>query len=548
MHASFKMKLSLTAFAFFIFYIQLANSQCIFQKTYGGPVLDWCNNIKQMPDSGYLMICSNKDTISGQEDINLIRTTQDGDTIWTRSYGGSTNNDAGNNAFVSADGGFIISGTTECFGAGGKDICLIKTDLTGSISWAKTYGGPNVDYCSGMQPCIDGGYIICGATSSFGVLMEDAYLIRTDSIGDTLWTRTYGSAATDIANAVVQTPDSGFIVVGNSNVSGSIDIFLIKTNAQGDVLWSKSYGGPSNDDANAIIVLPDGYCIAGSTNSFGAGAMDGYLIRTDLLGDTLWSKTFGTNDSDAFNAIHITSDSGFIMTGFANKINNVNDDILICKTNSLGQLEWKQIIGGSTVARDVGQTITQTFDGGYLVSGYSQSFGGGTDIILIKADVNGYAGCNHHNYPIITNSPATVHNNLILQESSGTIIGSPAFQVGHASIAEHTLCITTGINHLENDAQIETTVMPNPFSVSTVINIKSPDKNNKIILILTDLSGAEVRRVLINTMSQTDQQHSTFNFEKGSLLAGMYIYSVYAVTPEKNVADAFLGSGKLIVE
>jgi hypothetical protein len=208
-------------------------------------------------------------------------------TSWWRTYGG-TNSDYGCSVQPTADGGYIVAGSTASFGAGNGDVYLIKTDASGDTLWTRTYGGTSDDYGWSVQLTSDGGYIIAGYSSSFGAGDYDVYLIRTSPSGDSLWTRTYGGTSLDKGYSVQQTSDGGYIVVGytKSYGAGDVDAYLVKTDSSGDALWTRTYGGTNSDNGHSVQQTSDGgYIIAGQTRSFGAGSLDVYLIKTDANGN-----------------------------------------------------------------------------------------------------------------------------------------------------------------------------------------------------------------------------------------------------------------------
>ena len=157
--------------------------------------------------------------------------------------------------------------------------------------WSRTYGdgGSEADYSRSVQQTTDGGYIVAGDTWSFGAGGYDVLLIKTNSTGDTLWSRTYGGSSNDEGYSVQQTTDGGYIVAGctNSFGAGIYDVYLIKTNSTGDIVWTRTYGGTKWDEGFSVQQIPGGYIVAGGTNSFGAGDWDVYLIKTNSIGGTL---------------------------------------------------------------------------------------------------------------------------------------------------------------------------------------------------------------------------------------------------------------------
>ncbi|MBI4723126.1 MAG: hypothetical protein HY769_09080, partial [Candidatus Stahlbacteria bacterium] len=166
-----------------------------------------------------------------------------GDTLWTRTFGGTVD-DWGCSVQECEGGGFIIAGETNSFGAGG-DVYLIRTNERGNTLWTKTFGGTNYDEGWSVQECAGGGFIIAGKTGSFGAGDDaDVYLIRTDAAGDTLWTKTYGGTDYDCSYSVQECAGGGFIIAGGTIPffgAGAYDVYLIRTNEQGDTLWTRTF-------------------------------------------------------------------------------------------------------------------------------------------------------------------------------------------------------------------------------------------------------------------------------------------------------------------
>jgi hypothetical protein len=360
-------------------------------KTYGGTNEDFSRSVQQTSDGGYIIGGSTTSFGAGGADVWLIKTNLYGDTLWTRTYGG-TNHDLGNSVQQTADRGYIIAGETWSFGAGNDDVYLIKTDSIGDTLWTRTYGGTSNDLGNSVRQTTDGGYIIAGNTESYGAY-TDVYLIKTNAYGDTLWTRTYGGTSSNDGKSVQETIDGGYIVTGRtlSFGAGSWDVWLIKTNVSGDTLWTRTYGGTNWDEGWFIQQTQDGgYIIAGLTFSYGAGNEDVYLIKTDSIGDTIWTKTYGGVNGDAGYSVQQTADSGYIIVGYTDSFGAGSFDFYVIKTNSFGDTLWTRTYGGMN--GDWGNSVRETSDGGYIIAGFTTSFGAGNgDVYLIKTDANGNA-------------------------------------------------------------------------------------------------------------------------------------------------------------
>jgi uncharacterized delta-60 repeat protein len=362
----------------------------LWTRTYGGSGYDWAYSIRQTSDGGYIVAGVTNSFGAGSYDFYVVKTNSQGDTLWTHTYGGS-NHDWACSVQQTADGGYIVAGYTHSFGAGYSDFFLVKTNSQGDTLWTRTYGGSDYDNAYSVQQTADGGYIVAGFTDSFGAGRSDVYLVKTNSQGDTLWTRTYGGSASDGAWSGRQTPDGGYIVAGTtySFGAGNYDLYVVKTNSQGDTLWTRTYGGGSGDEALSVQRTADGgYIVAGYTESFGAGLYDFYLVKTDSLGDTLWTRTYGGSSWEYAYSVQQTTDSGYVMAGYTYSFGAGWNDLYLVKTNSHGGILWTRTYGGSTW--DEAQSVQQTSDGGYIVAGYTESFGAGSrDFYLVKTGPDG---------------------------------------------------------------------------------------------------------------------------------------------------------------
>ena len=314
------------------------------------------------------------------------------DTIWTKTFGGS-NIDVGYYVETTSDGGFIITGYTRSYGTmSGRNVLLIKTDSFGNAQWIKAYGGNNDDEGNSVQQTSDGGFIICGYTKSYGAGGNDVFLVKTDSLGNELWNKVFGGASDEEGYSVLQTNDGGFLIAGatSSFGAGSRDIWLVKTDANGNLSWTKTIGGGSSDGARQINFTNDGgYIITGWTFSYGPGAVGNvWLVKTDSLGNMSWNKFFGGNDVDRGLSVQQTTDGGYVLTGYTALSSSTLDEMLLIKTDSIGNLQWQRTFGGS--GRDYGNFVKQTFDNGFIVTGYTLSYGaGGDDLWIVRTDESG---------------------------------------------------------------------------------------------------------------------------------------------------------------
>jgi hypothetical protein len=386
---------SIVTVIFVLLLVCFARAQSTWIRTYGGMNDDEGWFVQQTTDGGYIITgatYSFGDTSNG--DVYLIKTNSSGDTIWTRTYGGA-GMDGGYCVRQTTDGGYIITGYTYSFNDTALgDVYLIKTNAFGDTIWTRSYGGTSYDKGYSVRQTSDSGYIVAGYTWSFGAGEQDVYLIKTNASGDTLWTRTYGGKGIDGGYCVQQTTDGGYIITGNTHSfgAGNYDVWLIKTDASGDTLWTKTYGGTSEDDGYCVQQTTDGgYIITGMTKSFGAGNADVYLIKTNASGDTLWTRTYGGTNYDQGNSVQQTPDSGYIIAGYTWSFGAGNQEVYLIKTDASGDTLWTRTYGGA--GNSLANSVQRTADGGYIIAGTTDDFGpSNADVYLIKTDSNGNAG------------------------------------------------------------------------------------------------------------------------------------------------------------
>jgi hypothetical protein len=380
-------------------------AQVTFERTYGGAGEDYGHTVVPA-GTGYLLSGYTYSFGSGAADAYLVRTDSLGETLWTRVYG-SDADDWSFRAIPTADSGCAVVGHSVI--AGSKDVSLLKTAANGDSLWARTYGGGADDIGYAVAQCPDSGFIVVGTTCSFGAGQGDVYLVRTTALGDTLWTRTYGGASEEQGNAVVPTADSGFIVCAwtRSFGAGAGDVYLVKTDACGDTLWTRRYGGTGNDYCHAIRpTLDGGYVMAGVTFSYGAAQGDFYLIRTDANGDTLWTRTYGTAAAYLGHTVDLTADGGFALTGVTRSFGAGAYDAWLIRTDSLGDTLWTRTFGG--VGEERAFSVMATADGGFALGGWTASSGaGGADAWLVKTDSAGRAAIAEPTEPPVLTTTRT---------------------------------------------------------------------------------------------------------------------------------------------
>lgn len=357
-------------------------SQITFERAYGGQDSYTCYSVEQTSDGGYLAVGDIKHMANNDYDVYLMKTDAYGDTLWTQTYGDSEKNQKGIDIQLTSDGGCVIVGKT----GNGSDYktLLIKTDAVGDTLWTRVYTCvDSIGYFSkSLQQTSDGGYIIAGYTINPGYTM-DVFLIKTNSSGDFLWTQIFDKNENDIGNSVKQLSDGGYVIVGNTDNM----MFLIKTDAVGDTLWTRTYGDAVSREGKDIQLTSDGgYIICGEVTDESTYTKDVYLIKTDDSGQVLWTQSYGDIYDNIGNSVKQTSDGGFIIAGYT--LNYPIIDINLIKTDVLGDTLWTRSYGGENM--EFGYSVQQTADEGYIIGGYSNNQSTSRDeVYLLKTDENG---------------------------------------------------------------------------------------------------------------------------------------------------------------
>jgi len=355
-------------------------------RTFGGPGHEVGGPIQETKDGGYVLTGMTESYGAGNGDVWLLKTDSNGTKLWDLAFGG-TGIDVGESVREMEDGGYIISGYTTSYGAGGKDVWLINTDPEGKSEWNRTLGGRGDDVGSSVLEAKGGGYIILGCTNSYGIGKGDVWLAKVDSKGAEEWNRTFGGPDDDEGMAIVETKDGGYAIVGRtySYGSGAYDAWFIKTDSDGIKEWDQTFGGVGKDCGCSVQEIDDGYIVTGFTNSYGAGDFDVWLVKVDPKGKEEWNRTFGTPVGDFGNSIQETEDGGYIIAGCISSEGTraSPDDALLIKIDPDGNEMWQKIFGGDEIQSGI--SVLQTSDGDYIISGFSNRRGaGGFDFWMAK--------------------------------------------------------------------------------------------------------------------------------------------------------------------
>jgi hypothetical protein len=500
-------------FSFISVFILLMNTQLsgqiTFQKTYGGILADYGSDVQQTTDGGYIISGFTKSFGSGNFNMYLIKTNTTGDVLWTKVFGNALDERI-KSVIQTADGGYAFTGFNN------YDTYVTKTNANGVVEWMKTFGFTSSSGGNSIQQTFDGGFVVTGSSTNSGS-NHDVNLIKLDSAGNLLWNKSYGGIFADQATCVRQTMDNGLILAG-SYTRGYLnyDMYLIKTDSLGDTLWTKSYGGNNHDIGYSVLQTDDGrYLFAGSSLSFGSAPF--YLIMVDSLGIPVWSKSYSgiflNNPGTQFLSIEKTNDGGYVLITECCSSN----ELYLIKIDSMGTTLWTKQYGGlNTEYIGSGHPTT---DGGFILTGTTNSFGAGNyDVYLVKTDSIGNSGCNQTAMTNVATIPSTQLINNITLISTPSIIDTSIFYPEASGSTVTNICSTVGIQSPIHNQQNETVVYPNPSNGNFIIEF--PETILRGNVVVYSLIGELIFEKAILNATQLEVQVATIS-------SGFYFLKVF---------------------
>jgi len=498
----------------------ITKAQINFQKTYSmgssGFSVSLCG--QQTIDGGFVIggvVVA--DTNNWNQYLHLIKT--DGNGIITqektfKTYGGNFSNH-----FMqqTSDGGYVISNYNY----------ILKTDASFNIQWSKEYAnGSFGEYGTTIHQTLDGGYIVSSDVHESGSM--DFSLTKLDANGIVQWTKITTQTSTDYRNielATQQTIDGGYIICGFNYTAtgGQKDICIVKRDATGGILWSETIGGTSDDEGFDIIQTSTGeYIVTGATKSFGAGQVDIFLMKLSSIGNIIWAKTYGGTGDDYANQVKKTNDGGFVIAGYTESFGN-GGDVLLIKTDSTGNILWSKTYGSSNEegqgGTDVGLSLAKTNNDGYFVTSFTTN----TDFTfansyVIRTDSIGNSGCVNYqnNVSLTTLTPFFVINLLTLTETAIILLNN--ITVADTVITLKTIdCFASSVNEIISTDDIN--IFPNPSNGQFTINEKGQRTMDK--LEIYNLLGEKIYTATNN------KQQKTYDIDISNSPKGFYFVKIF---------------------
>jgi len=377
-------------FLFSFFLSVISYSQPVFfEKWWGGASYDYGRSVRQLSDSNIYVFGFSDAGPNGGFDYALNKLDKHGNLKWTKYYGDSLD-DNGFCMNTTSDGNFIVTGESYS-GVSDIDILVCKIDTAGILLWSKKYGTPfSNESARSIIQTSDGGYALCGfKTDSSG--SNDCYVVRTDSAGDTLWTKMIGGTDNEYATAIHETAGGNLFVSADTKSFGAggydVELFLLDP-ANGSVLWDHYYGDSLNNGSQGTSASWDGNILCwGETEIFQYSPFDFYIEKLDTLGHSIWKKVFGglPYKSDAAFSLCETADKSLVFAGYSNSYTTGPLDLVVFKTDSAGDLKWIRTYGDAGI--DIGYEIIASHNNGFLIAGITDK--GAPDYYLLHLDTMG---------------------------------------------------------------------------------------------------------------------------------------------------------------
>lgn len=422
----------------FVLFSSSVFSQSQFARTAGGSSADRPLCVIETADGGYMIAGGTNSFGAGGQDVLLAKFGAYGNLEWTRTVGGPLE-DWARSLAQSSDGGYVVGGYTQSYGAGQRDFFIAKFDSSSALEWAKTLGGPEDDRAYSVIHTADGGYAMGGWTRSFsgGPGSEDMLIAKFDASGSHEWTRTLGTPlAGELGYALIQKGDGGYVMTAWADVEeGHMDDLVAELDATGDLESARILGIRNTGYILPLIQTSDGgYAVTGGYR----GSI--VLAKLDSVWNYQWTRGIGGDEGGIIYALIESEDGGYAVAGATSKFGSWGVDLFLAKFDRSGNCEWARVWGGEN--DDDARALIQTADRGYFVAGTTRSFAPGSmDALVTKIDYVGNSCVGDFVTPSVdTLSFSTESMDLDIYEATPTITDITP-QVSSPVPSQGTVCV-----------------------------------------------------------------------------------------------------------
>ncbi len=450
----------------------VSQAQISFERTYSDSGITNAYDIVATYDGGYAVTGFKTCSSFGCLDFFLLKLDSLGNVEWIRLYDGFGADDLPRSLVQTTDSGFVMAGRSASPPNVDDNVRLLKVDKNGNELWDRNYGGQGCEQGWDVEQTFDGGFIIATQADTGGTCNEiQIELIKTDALGIIEWQTQYYNAGQGRAVAVKQTADSGFVCTGVTNfmitATSGEDVFLLKTNKNGNEQWVKFYGNEGSERGEDVIIASDGgFVVVGHTQGyFNSNTIASYIIKTNISGDTLWTKVYEKDDSNqSFKGVE-DDNNNIVLIGSAAQFSTGVSSFYLLKLSNVGSKIWEKTFKGAPNSNNGANSIALAHDGGYIMCG-------------------------------ITSPSAQVY--VVKTDTAGLIVG-----INEVTPTNNTTTVK---------------VFPNPANDNLTISHNLETKDGKISLEIMDVMG---RVLLNNTINNTNHQ-----IDISQLASGLYFYNI----------------------
>lgn len=356
----------------------------VWEKTYGGINDDEAMYAAPQPDGSIIVCGYTLSEGSGKKDIWLMKLSEKGEKEWDYTFGGE-GDDIAYHFTIGKNGEIILAGSTDSWGKGKLDFLIMAVDQRGRMLWKQTYGGAKDDVLKRIYPLTDSTWLSFGETNSWGGGKTDLFMMQTDTSSKIIRRKTLGGSKNEKFGDVFIMPDTTFAIIGStrSYTNGTFDAWFQRVDKDGRSKGRKNFGKQRYDYGNAIIPTPDqGYIIAGATNSDALGMFDGWVLKInrDLFEE--WQAQPGDKKDDLFIAI-VEHKKAYIAVGNTQSFGNGGYDLWMVGIGPRGDVRWSETYGNEL--NDFIHSFIPLDDGGFLACGYTTTnSAGGKDFWIVR--------------------------------------------------------------------------------------------------------------------------------------------------------------------
>ena len=431
-----------------------------FYRSYGNSDDEVAKGAVETKDSSFFIFGTSSSFVNGTSNFYLMKIDSTGFFDWSKSFGGN-GIEQGNAIALKPNGHYLLTGYSNSYGNGGYDILNIEIDSLGNEIWLKNHGGSDWDYAFDNTILPNGNSIITGSTFSIGNGNQDGFLMLLDNNGDLLWMKSYGKNGEDVLRKTMLTSTGFLLSIGfTTETNGDKDFYVVKTDINGDTLWTKKYGTTSNDEGFAICETIEGtYILAGYSEGVGAGGKEGFYFETDTSGNMIWNQNYGGTQDEIFNAICIKPNENRFFAAWesASYGNGENDFVVNSLFTNGGWLDAAITFG--TALDEKPYDIIYTSHHRVLAVGSTNSPFGNLNIMAVLTDTLFPTQLNMINYIDVTSvqsSDEGIVLNIFPNPSSEKINIQTTEIINHISIVDLTGKIVLEINENNNQIDVST--------------------------------------------------------------------------------------------